>query len=75
MRQLHRSVVLKRKLCTKARLFILRSAYVPILAYGHECCVMNDKVRSQIQAAEMRCLRRISGLTLLDKVKNAIAEN
>ena len=45
MRQLHRSVVLKRELCTKAKLSIFRSAYVPILTYGHERWIMNEKVR------------------------------
>ena len=71
MRQLHRSVVLKRELCTKAKLSIFRSVYVPILTYGHECWIMNEKVRSRVQAAEMGFSRRISGLTLLDKVKSA----
>ena len=71
MRQLHRSVVLKRELCTKAKLSIFRSVYVPILTYGHECWILNEKVRSRVQAAEMGFLRRISGLTLLDKVKSA----
>ena len=37
MRQLYRSVVLKRELCTKAKLFTFRSVYVPILTYDHEC--------------------------------------
>ena len=32
---------------------------------------MNEKVRSQVRAAEMGFLRRIGGLTLLDKVKSA----
>ena len=32
---------------------------------------MNEKVRTQVQAAEMRFLRKISSLTLLDKVKSA----
>ena len=72
MRQLqHRSVVLKRELSTKAKLCIFRSVYVPILTYGHECWIMNEKVRSRVQAAEMRFLRRISGLTLLGKAKSA----
>ena len=31
---------------------------------------MNEKVRSRVQEAEMGFLRRISGLTLLDKVKS-----
>ena len=71
MRQLHRSVLLKRELCTKAKLSIFRSVYVTILTYGHECWIMNEKVRSRVQAAEMGFLRGISGLTLLDKVKSA----
>ena len=32
---------------------------------------MNEKVRSRVQAAEMGFLRKIVGLTLLDKVKSA----
>ena len=32
---------------------------------------MNKKVRCRVQAAEMRFLRKTSGLTLLDKVKSA----
>ena len=42
-----------------------------LLAYGHECWIVNEKVRSRVQAAEMGFLPRISGLTLLDKVKSA----
>ena len=71
MRQLHRSVVLKRKLCTKAKLSIFKSVYAPILTYGHECWIMNEKARSRVQAAEIGFLRRTSGLTLLEKVKSA----
>ena len=37
MRELHRSVVLKRELCTKTKPSIFRSVYVPILTYGHGC--------------------------------------
>ena len=44
---------------------------VLILTYNHECWIMNKKVRSRVQAAEMGFLRRISDLTLLDKVKSA----
>ena len=70
MRQLHRSVVLKRELSLRAKLSIFRSVFVPILTYGHECWIMTERVRSRIQAAEMGFLRRISGFTLLDKVKS-----
>ena len=32
---------------------------------------MNEKMRSRVQAAEVEFWRRISGSTLLDKVKSA----
>ena len=48
MHQLHRSVVLKRELCTKKKLSIFKSIYAPILTYGHECWIINKKVRSRV---------------------------
>ena len=33
--------------------------------------IMNEKVKSRVHSAEMGFLRRISGLTLWDKVKRA----
>ena len=53
MRQLRLSVVLKRELCTDAKLSIFRPVYVPILTYGHQCWIMNEKVTSPVQGAEM----------------------
>ena len=53
MRQLYRSVVLKRELCTKAKFSVFRSVFVPFLTYGHECWSMTERVRSRIQATEM----------------------
>ena len=67
MRQLHLSIVLKRELCTKAKLFVFRSVFVSILTYGHECWIMTEIVSSRVQAAEMSFLRKVKGLSLLDK--------
>ena len=69
MRQLYRSVVLKRELCTKTKLSVSISIFVPILTHGHKCWIMTERVRSRVQAAEMGFLRKIRGLSLLDKVK------
>ena len=71
MRALQYSVVLKRELSKKAKLSVFKTIYVPILTYGHESWVMTEKVRSQVQASEMRFLRRIEGVTLLDKVRSS----
>ena len=37
----------------------------------HESWIMTDKVRSHVQASEMRFLRRVKGVTLLDKVRSS----
>ena len=71
MRALNHSVVLKRELSKKAKLSVFKSIFVPILTYGHESWVMTERVRSQVQAAEMKFLRRVHGVTLLDQVRSS----
>ena len=43
----------------KVKLSIFKAVFVPILIYGHEFWVMTERVQSQVQAPEMRFLRRI----------------
>ena len=71
MRALHDSVVMKRELSKKAKLSIFKAVFVPILTYGHESWVMTERMRSQVQASEMRFLRRIEGVTLFNKVRSS----
>ena len=68
MRALHYSVVMKRELSKKAKLSIFKAVFVPFLINGHESWVMIKRVRLQVQASEMRFLRRIDGVTLFNKV-------
>lgn len=42
----------------------------PILTYGHEGWAMNTKLKSKIQASEMRVLRIILGVTRRDRMRN-----
>ena len=70
MRALHYSVVRKREVSKKAKLSIFKTAFVPILTYGHESWVMTERVRSRVQASEMRFVRRIEGVTLFNKVRS-----
>ena len=56
MRALHYSVVMKRELSKKAKLSIFKAVFVPILTYGHESWVMTERMRSQVQASEVRFL-------------------
>ena len=71
MRALHYSVFIKRELSKKAKLSIFKAVFVPILTYGQEFWVMTERVRSQVQASEMRFLRRIEVITLFNKVRGS----
>jgi len=61
----------KRELSRKAQLSIYSSIYVPTLTDGHEFWVVTERMRSQIQAAEMSFLRRVAGLSLRDRVRSS----
>ena len=69
MRALHRPVVVK-ELSQKAKLSIYQSIYIPTLTYVQELWVVTERTRSQIQAVEMGFLRRMSGLSLRDRVRS-----
>ena len=64
MRALNYSVVMKRELSKKAKLSIFKTVFVPILTYGHKPWIITERVRSQVQASEMRFLRKIEGVTV-----------
>ena len=68
MRALHHLVVMKRELSKKAKLSIFKAVFVPILTYGYESWVMTEREQSQVQASEMRFLRKIEGVALFDTV-------
>ena len=67
-------VVLKRELSIKTKLLVFKSIFVPILTYVHEFWVMTEKVRSQMQASEIRFLRKIEGVTMFDKLRNTVIQ-
>ena len=71
MLALHHSVVMKRELSKKAKLSLLKTVFVPILTYGHESWVMTERVRSQVQASEVRFLPRTEEATLFNKVRSS----
>ena len=70
MRTFHHPIVLKRKLSRKTKLSVFMSIFVPILTHGLESWLMTERMRSQMQASEMRFLRKIKGFTMFEKVRN-----
>ncbi|GAB0098908.1 hypothetical protein DMENIID0001_147150 [Sergentomyia squamirostris] len=70
MRELGRSVVRKAELGRKAKMSVYQAVYVPVLTYGHDIWVMTERIRSRLQAAEMRFLRAVKGVTRSDRIRN-----
>ena len=66
---------MKRESSKKAKLSIFKTAFVPILTYGYQSWVITERVQSQVQASEMRFLRRIEGVTLFNNVRNSKVRN
>jgi hypothetical protein len=50
--------------------FYKTMATTPALTYGRESWVPSQKDNSRIQATEMKILRRVKGITKLDRVRN-----
>ena len=70
MRALHNSVVFKRELLRKAKLLVFKPIAVPILIYGHKFWIITKRVRSQMQASEMRFLQKIIGVAMFKNVRS-----
>ena len=56
----------------KVKLIIFNTILKPILTYAAETWTLTTKTSSQIQAAEMKTLRLILGITRRDRIRNEV---
>ena len=54
----------------KRMLSVINATVMPTLLYVCETWTLLERHKSKVQAFEMRCLRRVEGVTILDKVRN-----
>ena len=54
----------------RVKLLIYTSILKPILLYGSETWALTERLKNKLQAAEMRTLRLIYGITKRDRVRN-----
>lgn len=47
-----------------------KKMFRPTLAFGCESWVLIDRLKSKVQAEEMRYLRRVKGVARKDKIRN-----
>ena len=55
----------------QSKIIIYKTILTPLLLYGAETWSLTTKTQSKLQAAEMRVLRLIKGVTRRDRCKNA----
>lgn len=58
---------------TKTRVY--ESVLVPMLTYGCESWVLTDSLKKSIEACEMKILRKIEGVSRMDKIKSETIRN
>jgi exonuclease III len=54
----------------EAQIAVFNSLYKSVLTYGHESWILTERTRSRVQAAEMRYLRRILGVSRRHRLRN-----
>ena len=54
---------------------VYKGVYSPILTFGCESWVLTKRLKSQLQNMEMKYLRRVIGITRLDRVRNVDVRN
>lgn len=64
----------RRELSWEAKLSFFCSAFASTLRYGRELRVVTARTRLTIQAAEMRFLRRVAGLSRCDKARSSATQ-
>ena len=63
--------VLKRKeLCRSTKLKVVNATMIPTLLYGCEMWCLSKQLQSRVQATQMNVLRRIKGVSRLDRIRN-----
>lgn len=60
----------KKEVSLETKIKIFNSVYVPVLIYGCEAWTLNDRLKSRIQASEMKYLRATIGVTRRDRIRN-----
>ena len=67
---MRKEVLERRELKKETKLRVFNAMVVPTLLYGCETWTVQKRHESRLQACEMMCLRRIEGVSRIDRVRN-----
>ncbi len=67
-----RKLVWNEQFPKKCKMLLYKQYYLPILTYGAVTWPMGWKEESAVQAAEMKFIRSVAGVTKLDKIRSSV---
>jgi hypothetical protein len=73
--QLANTILGNKELKEDTKIIIYKTVLVPTLLHGTESLTILDKRKNRMQTSEMKCLRKVSGKTRRDQIRNTTIRN
>ena len=67
---LNKSIIGKKEVSRKTKMNVYKVIFRPILTYGSESWILNNRQKSKLQAMDMKYLRKVKGVTRRDRIRN-----